>query len=60
VHELKLSLKVHHREEGRGLSGPDPGPAGFDFVLPDDGLGTEVLRALLSRDGAERLMKDDK
>lgn len=52
AHELKLSLKVHHREEYQGLSIPDPGPAGFDFVLPDD--GTEALRRLLSRDFAGR------
>ena len=48
-HELKLSLKVHHRDESDGLSGPDPGPAGFDFVLPDDDPGADALRALLSR-----------
>jgi hypothetical protein len=46
-HELKLSLKVHHREERHALSGADPGPAGFDFVLPDN---DPALRALLSRD----------
>ncbi len=49
AHELKLSLIVHHREESHGLSGGDPGPAGFDFVLLDDDPGAEVLRALLSR-----------
>ena len=49
AHELKLSLKVHHREESHALSGVDPGPAGFDFVLPDDDPGAEPLRALLSR-----------
>ncbi|SIN91805.1 hypothetical protein SAMN05443247_00709 [Bradyrhizobium erythrophlei] len=46
AHELKLSLKVHHREERHALSGADPGPAGFDFVLPDN---DPALRALLSR-----------
>ena len=46
AHELKLPLKVHHREESH--SGVDPGPAGFDFVLPDDDRGVEVLRAFLS------------
>lgn len=49
AHELKLSLKVHHPDERHVLSGADPGPAGFDFVLPDDDPGAEPLRALLSR-----------
>lgn len=49
AHELKLSLKVHHREESHALSGADPGPAGFDFILPDDDPGAEPLRALPSR-----------
>ena len=50
AHQLKLSLKVHHREESHALSGADPGPAGFDFVLPDDGdPGADPLWALLSR-----------
>jgi hypothetical protein len=54
--ELKLSLKVHHREESHALSGADPGPAGFDFVLPDDDPGAEPLRALLSRGFTGRRM----
>jgi len=45
---LKL-LKVHRREGSQALSGADPGPAGFDFVLPDDDPGAKPLRALLSR-----------
>ena len=49
THELKLLMKVHHREESRVLSAVDPGPAGFDFVLPNDDPDLEVLRALLSR-----------
>jgi hypothetical protein len=49
AHELKLPLKVHHREERHALSGADPGPAGFDFALQDDDPGAEPLRALLSR-----------
>ena len=49
AHEVKVSLKVHHREENHAPSGADPGPAGFDFVLPDDDPGAEPLRALLSR-----------
>jgi hypothetical protein len=37
AHEWELSLlKVHHQTESHALSGGDPGPAGFDFVLPDD------------------------
>ena len=47
AHELKPSLKVHHREESHGFSGTDPGPAGFDFVLLDDEPGIEAFRALL-------------
>jgi hypothetical protein len=47
--ELKLSLKVHHREENHALSGADPGPAGFDFVLQDDHPSSELLKALLFR-----------
>jgi hypothetical protein len=49
AHELKQSLKVHHRKENHAPSGADPGPAGFDFVLPNDDPGAERLRALLSR-----------
>jgi hypothetical protein len=50
---LKL-LKVHRREESQALSGADPGPAGFDFVLRDDDFGAESLRALLSQGLAGR------
>lgn len=49
--QLKLSLKVHPQEESYARSAVDPGPAGFDFVLPDDDPGAEPLRALLSRGG---------
>ena len=46
AHEAELSpLKVHHQAESPVLG--DPGPVGFDFVLPDD--GPEVLW-VLSRD----------
>jgi hypothetical protein len=47
AHEWELSLlKVHHRTESRALSRVDPGPAGFDFVLPDSGPRAEALWVL--------------
>ena len=56
---LKLSLKVHHQEESRARSAVDPGPAGFDFVLPDDDPGAEPRRAFCPGfHGLERLMKN--
>lgn len=57
--ELSL-LKVHHQAASQALSGADPGPAGFNFVLPDEGLEAEalwaVVRSLMWRNA---LMKDD-
>ena len=47
AHEWEPSLlKVHHRTESHAFSGADPGPAGFDFVLPDDDPEAEALWAL--------------
>ena len=47
AHEWELSLlKIHHRTESHAHSGADPGPAGFDFVLPDDDPGAEALWVL--------------
>ena len=47
---------IHHQAESLAIG--DPGPVGFDFVLPDD--GPEVLW-VLSRDFTWRRvwMKDD-
>ncbi|MBR1150939.1 hypothetical protein [Bradyrhizobium sp. JYMT SZCCT0428] len=59
AYEWELSLlKFHHRAESDALSIPDPGPAGFDFVLPEDP-EAETLWALV-RDVMWRraLMKD--
>lgn len=45
--DLELSLlNVHRQAESHALSGVDPGPAGFDFVLPDDDRGAEALWVL--------------
>ena len=59
AHELKLSLRVHHREESHALSGADPGPAGFDCVQLDDDAAPEFLRALLCRGFTGRRSVDD-
>jgi hypothetical protein len=61
AHAWELSLlKVHHQAESQMLSGADPGPAGFNFVLPDDDPGAEALwgaaRSLMWRNA---WMKDD-
>jgi hypothetical protein len=42
AHDLELSLLKVRRQESHALSGADPGPAGFDFVLPDDDPGVEA------------------
>ncbi|MBR1229735.1 MULTISPECIES: hypothetical protein [unclassified Bradyrhizobium] len=60
ANEWELSLpKFHHQAESDALSIPDPGPAGFDFVLPDQDPAAEALWAL-ARDFMWRraLMKD--
>ncbi|MBR1145502.1 hypothetical protein [Bradyrhizobium sp. AUGA SZCCT0431] len=60
AYEWELSLlKIHHQAESDALSIPDPGPAGFDFVLPDEDPEAEVLWSL-ARDFMWRraLMKD--
>jgi hypothetical protein len=60
AYEWELSqLKFHHQAESDALSIPDPGPAGFDFVLPDEDPAAEALWAL-ARDFMWRraLMKD--
>jgi hypothetical protein len=47
AHDLELSrLNVHHQAESHALSGTDPGPAGFDFVLPDDDPGSKLCEVL--------------
>ena len=47
AHDLELLLtRVHHQAESRALSVADPGPAGFDFALPDDDAGAEALWAM--------------
>ena len=59
AYEWELSLlRFHHQAESDALSIPDPGPAGFDFVLPEDP-EAEALWAL-ARDVMWRraLMKD--
>lgn len=47
AHDLELLLpRVHHQAASHALSGADPGPAGFDFALPDDDARAEALWVL--------------
>ena len=62
AHELELLPPgVHHQAESQALPGADPGPVGFNFVLPDDDRGAEALwvlaRSVMWRNA---LMKDNR
>ena len=61
AHEWELSLlKVHHQAESQVHSATDPGPAGFNSVLPDNDPAAEALwgvaRSFMLRNA---LMKGD-